>query len=306
MAATATTATSCWRRWTSPRRSSSPSSRSTSPTSGATRCSSTATTCSRTRTRRSTSRRSSSAGAAAEGRGRSTARRRHAAQPLDRIVARHRRSARAHSARRIEAPLQRCRANMPQMAPPRVRVETGFLDDAEVVVVAFGTAAKFVRYVVAPTAREGVPIGFFRPVTLWPFPYEAIAAAAEGVAACWCSSSTRGQMVDDVRLGVLGRAPVAVHRRHLDRRLGLRRRRADLDVAALRACIRERARRSDVRRAADARRRPRDTTRRPHRRATLHPARQVEEFTPELLLTQRAPPVPGLRRAGRAARRSSR
>ena len=47
-----------------------------------------------------------------------------------------------------------------------------------------------------------------RPITLWPFPYEAVAAASDGVARVGVFELCAGQMIDDVRLGVLGRAPV--------------------------------------------------------------------------------------------------
>jgi 2-oxoglutarate ferredoxin oxidoreductase subunit alpha len=94
------------------------------------------------------------------------------------------------------------------MTAEEVRVETGFLDDAEHVVVAFGTAAKFVRYVVRQLRTEGVRIGFVRPISLWPFPYGAVAAAAEGVRSIMVFEINGGQMVDDVRIGAQGRAPV--------------------------------------------------------------------------------------------------
>ena len=87
-------------------------------------------------------------------------------------------------------------------------VETGFVDDAEVVVVAFGTAARYVRYVVGLLREEGVPIGFVRPITLWPFPSEVIAGIAERARALCVYELNYGQMIDDVRLAVSGRAPV--------------------------------------------------------------------------------------------------
>jgi 2-oxoglutarate ferredoxin oxidoreductase subunit alpha len=95
-----------------------------------------------------------------------------------------------------------------RMEAAEVRVETGFLDDAEHVVVAFGPPAKFVRYVVTRLRNEGVRIGFVRPITLWPFPYDVIAAASEGKRSVMVFEINAGQMIDDVRLGVLGRAPV--------------------------------------------------------------------------------------------------
>jgi 2-oxoglutarate ferredoxin oxidoreductase subunit alpha len=89
-----------------------------------------------------------------------------------------------------------------------VRVETGGLEDAETVVVAFGSPGKFVRYVVAQLRAEGVKVGYVRPITLWPFPYEAVASAADGAKRVGVFELCAGQMIDDVRLGVLGRAPV--------------------------------------------------------------------------------------------------
>ena len=88
------------------------------------------------------------------------------------------------------------------------RFEAEFTDDAELLVVAFGTLARFARYVVRELRAEGVRVGYFRPITLWPFPSEALAEAARGVERVACLEQNAGQMVDDVRLAVLGRAPV--------------------------------------------------------------------------------------------------
>jgi 2-oxoglutarate ferredoxin oxidoreductase subunit alpha len=87
-------------------------------------------------------------------------------------------------------------------------VETGFVDDADFVVVSFGTAARYVRYVVGLLREEGLPIGFVRPITLWPFPSDEIARVAERARALAVYELNNGQMIDDVRLAVYGRAPV--------------------------------------------------------------------------------------------------
>jgi 2-oxoglutarate/2-oxoacid ferredoxin oxidoreductase subunit alpha len=87
-------------------------------------------------------------------------------------------------------------------------VETGYTDDAEVVVVAFGTPGKYVRGAVRELRADGVPVGYVRPISLFPFPSAAVAAAAEGVRAVAVYENNQGQMIDDVRLAVLGRAPV--------------------------------------------------------------------------------------------------
>jgi 2-oxoglutarate ferredoxin oxidoreductase subunit alpha len=80
--------------------------------------------------------------------------------------------------------------------------------DADVVVVAFGTLAKFVRFVVRQLRADGRRVGFFRPVSLWPFPHEALAAACRGARRVAVYENNAGQMVDDVRIGVAGAAPV--------------------------------------------------------------------------------------------------
>jgi 2-oxoglutarate ferredoxin oxidoreductase subunit alpha len=86
--------------------------------------------------------------------------------------------------------------------------ETGYTDDADVVVVAFGTPAKYVRAAVRQLRDEGARVGYVRPITLFPFPSEAIAHAAEGARAVAVYENNQGQMIDDVRLAILGRAPV--------------------------------------------------------------------------------------------------
>jgi 2-oxoglutarate ferredoxin oxidoreductase subunit alpha len=109
----------------------------------------------------------------------------------------------------IEAHFQAMAPKQAAIAAAETRVETAFLDGAEFVVTAFGTAAKFVRYIVHQMRAEGVPVGYVRPITLWPFPYDALAKAAEGTRGVVVFELNSGQMLDDVRLGVLGRAPVS-------------------------------------------------------------------------------------------------
>ena len=86
--------------------------------------------------------------------------------------------------------------------------ESGFVEDADVVVVAFGTAGAYVRAAVHSLRVEGVPVGYVRPVTLVPFPSETIALAGRRTKAVAVYENNTGQMIDDVRLAVLGDAPV--------------------------------------------------------------------------------------------------
>jgi 2-oxoglutarate/2-oxoacid ferredoxin oxidoreductase subunit alpha len=115
-------------------------------------------------------------------------------------------------------------------------VETGDVEDADVVVVAFGTPARYVRAAVREMREDGVRVGFIRPITLVPFPAAAIAAAADTARAVAVYENNQGQMVDDVRLAVLGRAPVHfIGGLSLDSSgFGIA---PDLDVAVIRARI---------------------------------------------------------------------
>ncbi|MEY2431567.1 MAG: 2-oxoglutarate/2-oxoacid ferredoxin oxidoreductase subunit alpha [Acidimicrobiaceae bacterium] len=115
-------------------------------------------------------------------------------------------------------------------------VESRDVDDAEVVVVAFGTPAAYVRAAVRELRAEGRRVGFVRPITLYPFPSAAVATAAEGARVVAVYENNQGQMIDDVRLAVLGRAPVEfIGGLSLDSSgFGIA---PDLDVAVMRARI---------------------------------------------------------------------
>jgi 2-oxoglutarate ferredoxin oxidoreductase subunit alpha len=74
--------------------------------------------------------------------------------------------------------------------------------------VAYGTAARVARTAVARLRDAGLPAGLFRPVTLWPFPTAEIAVLSGLVRGFLVVELSAGQMVEDVRLAVEGRAPV--------------------------------------------------------------------------------------------------
>ena len=108
----------------------------------------------------------------------------------------------------IERHLRDIVAKQRDIERSEARAETGFLDDAETVVVAFGTPARFVRAVVRELRAAGERVGYIRPITLWPFPTAMVAEACDGVRTVATFELSAGQMIDDVRLAVLGRAPV--------------------------------------------------------------------------------------------------
>ena len=94
-----------------------------------------------------------------------------------------------------------------------VRWAGELLDDAELVVVAYGTAARVARTAIRRARDAGMKAGLFRPISLWPFPSEALAEVAGRVRGMLVVELSAGQMVEDVRLAVEGHAPVAFHGR---------------------------------------------------------------------------------------------
>lgn len=89
-----------------------------------------------------------------------------------------------------------------------VRYETYLIDDAEIVIAAFGITSRICKSVVNKLRSEGLKIGLFRPITLWPFPYEQVRKVAERSRRFLVVELNTGQMVEDIRLGVEGRAGV--------------------------------------------------------------------------------------------------
>ena len=85
--------------------------------------------------------------------------------------------------------------------------------DADLVVVAYGTAARVAHSAVAMARRDGMRVGLFRPISLWPFPELQLREVAGRAAGILVVELSAGQMVEDVRLSVDGRAPVFFHGR---------------------------------------------------------------------------------------------
>lgn len=90
-----------------------------------------------------------------------------------------------------------------------VRYEAIDCDDADYVIVAFGSSARICSATVELARAEGIKVGLLRPITLYPFPKKQIAElAARGVKGFLSAELNAGQMVEDVRLAVNGKAPV--------------------------------------------------------------------------------------------------
>lgn len=96
-----------------------------------------------------------------------------------------------------------------QMEREETRFEEVNMSDTQVVVVAYGSVARICRSAVRRLREAGEKVGLFRPITVWPFPYEALARAAEKARVLLAVEMSMGQMVEDVRLAVAGSKPVS-------------------------------------------------------------------------------------------------
>jgi 2-oxoglutarate ferredoxin oxidoreductase subunit alpha len=99
------------------------------------------------------------------------------------------------------------------MAEREVMFETVQMEDAEIALVAFGTAARIAKTAIGIVRSEGIRVGLIRPITLFPFPEKEIARWAGHVESYLVVEMNMGQMVEDVRLAVNGKAPVAFYGR---------------------------------------------------------------------------------------------
>ena len=100
-----------------------------------------------------------------------------------------------------------------EIAHREVRWEGWQLEDADFAIVAYGTAARVARSAIANAREKGVKVGLFRPITLWPFPERELARISRHLQGILTVELSSGQMVEDVRLAVAGRCPVAFHGR---------------------------------------------------------------------------------------------
>ena len=88
--------------------------------------------------------------------------------------------------------------------------EEYMMEDAEICVVAFGIASRVAKNAVVAARAEGIKVGLIRPITLWPFPTKALAAAADKVKGFISVELSMGQMIEDVRLATGCKRPVGL------------------------------------------------------------------------------------------------
>jgi Pyruvate:ferredoxin oxidoreductase and related 2-oxoacid:ferredoxin oxidoreductases, alpha subunit len=88
------------------------------------------------------------------------------------------------------------------------RAEEYLVDDADTVIIAYGASARISRSAIDMARKSGIKAGLIRPITLWPYPDDAVIKAAGHVKRFLCVEMSMGQMVDDVRLAVNGKRDV--------------------------------------------------------------------------------------------------
>ena len=89
-----------------------------------------------------------------------------------------------------------------------IKYETQSLDDAKLVLVAFGSVARILKTVLGMAREKGMKIGLFRPITLYPYPYDALGKVAQSVKNFMSVELNTGQMVEDVRLSLADKGTV--------------------------------------------------------------------------------------------------
>ncbi|MBI1741351.1 MAG: 3-methyl-2-oxobutanoate dehydrogenase subunit VorB [Acidobacteriales bacterium] len=113
----------------------------------------------------------------------------------------------------LEAHIRKLEAKYIRASQIEPRHETFETDDAEVLLVGYGITSRVLRSAVEMARREGLKAGLFRPITLWPFPKQALADAAKKVQKILVVELSNGQMLEDVRLTVNGKVPVEFYGR---------------------------------------------------------------------------------------------
>jgi len=114
---------------------------------------------------------------------------------------------------RMERHNQKLQAKFQKMRENEVRFEKIECDDAEYLLIAYGSCARICQKTVKLARQKGIKLGLLRPITLFPFPAEPIDKIADTIKGILTVELSAGQMVEDVRLAVNGKVKVAFHGR---------------------------------------------------------------------------------------------
>ena len=116
-------------------------------------------------------------------------------------------------AEKMEQNNLRFQAKYAEIEKNEVRFEETNCEDADYLLVAFGSTARICLKTIQLAREEGIKVGLLRPITLWPFPTEALSKYADKVKGMLTVEMNAGQMVEDVRLAVNGKVKVEFYGR---------------------------------------------------------------------------------------------
>ena len=100
-------------------------------------------------------------------------------------------------------------ATLKEIVANEVRYETFMADDAEILIASYGTAARIAKTAIRQAREEGIRVGLFRPITVFPFPYAELQEAAQDE--ILVVELNAGQMLQDVRLAVQDKVPITFY-----------------------------------------------------------------------------------------------
>jgi 2-oxoisovalerate ferredoxin oxidoreductase alpha subunit len=113
----------------------------------------------------------------------------------------------------LEAHLREMEAKYIRAQNVETRFELYQAEDAEILLVGFGIVSRVLRSTVERARRQGLKVGLFRPISLWPYPSQALAKLAKKVEKVLVVELSNGQMLEDVRLALNGSVPVEFYGR---------------------------------------------------------------------------------------------
>jgi len=117
------------------------------------------------------------------------------------------------SADQLEAHVRKLEQKYKQVEASEQRWETYKADDAEILLVGYGIVSRVLRSTVDLARAHGVKLGLFRPISVWPFPYEPLKQAASKVEKVMVVELSTGQMLEDVKLALEGKVPIEFYSR---------------------------------------------------------------------------------------------
>jgi 2-oxoglutarate ferredoxin oxidoreductase subunit alpha len=109
---------------------------------------------------------------------------------------------------KLEAFNLKLQEKLSRIRAAEVRYDEQLTDDAELVIVAFGTSARVAMTAVNRLRKQGSPVGLFRPISLWPFPEQRLTQLTYKAKGFLVVEMNAGQMLHDVRIAAGGRVPV--------------------------------------------------------------------------------------------------